>query len=347
MQEQCEKITAELRTELLYAGFQISTTNEGYRIYDFHDETLEFSVDISIMNCVDNKVVNRQSCQNNKLNMYMMKSELFPLVERTFGAYTIWCPNDLTKYFERCNMNEYMKCDIITKLCNKENNDLLQKFLEKYQIHNITIRDASIISRIDNFVLTSDWKSIFTRCKELIPQDFNPIAYQQLNGDLKNLDAIGLYVHFIKIGRFEKRYYNVENSLPLDFDIRGYKCFNEDLTHMSDSELKIHYITIGRQMGKKYNINSFIPIDFDYTSYKYLNPELENLDEYQLVYHYINQGKSENKLYKLDGILPIDFKYQMYLKLNGDITINNKIKPERFAIIHYLKYGRNENRKYK
>jgi len=346
LEEQCYNITEDFRMDLLYAGFQIKKTSEGFVITDFMENN--FFVDMFIMRYIDNtkNIINytSQILSEQFSDGLIQTNELFPLIDYNFGFFTLKGFNKPTNYFLKCDFIDYMKSACINKLYDKHNNDMLQEFFNKYNLKQLLIRDISLISFKHDVVYTDDWNQYFSRAKECIPSDFNSINYLKLNKDLKqDSDVIDVFIHYINIGKHEKRLYNIDSVLPLDFDIRGYKCLNPDLSQLSDIDLRVHYVTIGKNSKRQYNINSLLPFDFDTKTYLYLNPDLDGMTDEKLVYHYINIGKKEKRFYVMDGIVPTDFNYEHYLQLNPDLHITT----QRDAIIHYVLVGRNENRKYK
>lgn len=349
MNEQCSKITDEFRFELLFGGFQIKKSMNGYKIFDYLDDNTCF-INITVMRYTDTDETSicyaSNTFDNQSPNVTIMIDELYPLVEYKFGFFELTGMKNSENYFIKRDFGDYFKSATITKLHSVQNNDMLQSFMNKYNLKHLLIRDISLLTRIDNVVETDDWKQYFIRAKEYIPFDFNPHNYLLLNRDLSQdayTDIIDVYIHYIKHGRIEGRLYNIETALPLEFDVRGYKCLNPDLKSLTDNQLKAHYIIIGRNCNRKYNIKSLIPYDFEPHIYAYLNPDLDNLggDEDKLINHYINFGKNEKRIYIKD--IPPDFNYNKYLLLNPDIRTMN----ERDTIIHYIKIGRNENRNWK
>jgi asparagine synthetase B (glutamine-hydrolysing) len=347
LEDQCVKITIDLRLELLYAGFQIKKTPEGYKIFDYTDNS--FFVDVFIARFVDASHTRIHYASQTFLDWfpqrYIENTEIYPLKDYQFGFFSLKGMNNPNPYFSRCNFGDYLNCAIISALHDHENNDLLQLFLNNYNLKALILRDKSLLTYKDNVTYTDDWHQYFNRMKEYIPLDFIPANYLALNTDLdpKFYDDIELYIHYINYGRFENRIYTFDKVLPIDFDIRGYKCLNPEIAHFNDNQVKAHYANIGSKNNLQYNLRSLLPFDFDVDDYAYLNPDLEKMSEYQLIYHYIHVGKKENRYYTQEGYLPIDFNYKKYMKLNNDLKFNN----EREGIIHYIKVGREEKRNYK
>lgn len=347
MEDQQIKITNELRMELLYAGFQIKKSTEGYKIFDYENNSFFVDIFVAQYTNMEKTEINYNSHYflENFPGRFITTEELYPLTKYKFGFFELNGIKEPENYFSRCNYGDYLRCAIVSQLHDKTNNDLLQAFLKKYGLTNLLIRDASMLSYKYELAYTDDWKQYFNRMKELIPSDFNPYSYLMLNGDLKQgtYDDIDLYIHYIMHGRFENRVYNMDTVLPGDFDVKGYRCLNPDLSDKTDQQLRAHYITIGKNMKRKYNIRSLLPYDFDADKYKYLNPDIANLSEEKLIYHYIYSGKAEKRYYTTDGIVPDDFNYERYIKLNPDLKISNKQE----AVIHYVFHGHKENRRYK
>lgn len=357
MEEQCNKITDEFRMELLYAGFLMKKSIEGYKIFDFLDNS--YFVDVFVAQyCNHEKTMINYSSQHfldHFPHREIMTDELYPLKEYKFGFFTLMGIKSPENYFSRCNFGDYKKSAIITQLHDRNNNDVLQAFLNKYGLQNLLLRETSIVKHVDNVVYTDDWQHYFNRAKDYLPADFNAYNYLILNKDLlpkDYTDTLDLYVHYINHGRTENRIYNLDSVLPLDFDVRGYRCLNPDLSAMTDHQLRAHYITNGKDCKRAYNIRSLLPYEFDAETYAYLNPDLDNMTDDQLIHHYVYHGKNEKRYYTKDGILPKDFDYKRYLTLNPDVKITNDrdaspATVDRLSVIHYVNYGRKENRRYK
>lgn len=346
MEDQCGKITEELRMELLYAGFQIIKSKEGFKILDFLDGN--FFVNLFTATYTDTRktTINYSApyCVENFTGREIKTADVFPLTDYSFGFFTITGMNNPHNHFVKCNYGDYMKYAPISHTYDPANNKILSEFLQKYRLQNVIIREQTLLSYSYDVVYTDDWISYFSRAKSFIPDKFLPHNYKMLNSDLYSYDTIQLYIHYIKSGRFENRPYIIDDVIPLDFDIKGYRCLNPDLEG-DDSKLLTHYISVGRNEGRKYNMQSLLPMDFSSDAYKYLNPDLDGFTENKLIYHYIHVGRSEKRLYNKDLYLPNDFDFKKYLELNPDLksTINN----ERNSVIHFIVHGRLEGRKYK
>jgi hypothetical protein len=351
LENECGKITIDLKYELLYAGFQLKKIPEGYVISDFLDG--DFYVTLYVGRYIDDDIINyvdEQLCLNNT-DKFIYKRELLPLKKYDFGAFSIKGLQNANDYLNRIEKMDYQNSDTIISVYHQKKNDILHEFLRKYHLQSLLIRDVSLLTQCDDIPMTDDWKYYFIRAKDLIPFDFNYYTYLLLNKDLKPSDytePTDLFIHYIKHGKQENRIYCFD--LPLDFDIMGYKCLNPELLDQckTDKELCAHYMTIGSKMKKQYNIRSILPDEFDVDTYAYLNDDLDcfNNDECKLINHYVTIGRHECRYYTYNRILPKDFDHQKYLNLNPDLQRNN-IKTKRDAIIHYVKYGRQQNRKYK
>lgn len=344
MDSECSKITLEFQMELLYAGFQLIKSKEGYKIIDFLSG--DFFIDLFTATYTDTQKTGINYASEYFLNEFpgreIKLSELYPLTDYQFGFFTVPGMRDPSNYFTRCQYGDYMKCAPIKQLHDESNNKILQTFLKKYRLECVIIREQSLLSYTYDMTYTDDWISYFSRAKTFIPDKFVPKNYRMLNTDLATYDDIQLYMHYIKAGRFENRSYIIADVMPIDFDIRGYRCLNPDLDG-DDNKLLTHYISIGRHENRKYNVNIMLPMDFSPEEYKYLNPDLDNLSDDSLIYHYIHCGKQEKRLYNKDLYLPNDFDFNKYLELNTDLKGFN----ERTAIKHYILHGRIEKRKYK
>ena len=181
---------------------------------------------------------------------------------------------------------------------------------------------------------------------DMIPDDFDPESYKELNPDLSGMDTLQLKPHYISHGIREGRKYKVDISvnLPDDFDPESYKELNPDLSEMSTLQLKSHYISHGMREERKYKVDIPInlPDDFDPESYKRLNLDLSEMDTMQLKTHYIIYGIQEGRKYKAEN-LPGDFNSRLYKVLNPDL----KSLSDLDASNHYATYGINEGRAYK
>lgn len=344
MNDQGAKITDEFRMELLYAGFRIIKSKEGYKILDYIDEN--FFIDLFTADFTDNTKTKINYSSQHFLDNFpgreIRVADIYPLMDYPFGFFALPGIKDPTDYFQRCKYGDYLKCALITQLHDITNDKLLQDFLNKYHLKSLIIRDQTLLKYSYDIIYTDDWVTYFNRAKEFIPDKFVPTNYKILNKDLYDHDMIELYIHYIKFGRIEKRPYLTDEVIPLDFDVKGYRCLNPDLNG-DDARLISHFVSTGRHENRRYNMSSLLPFDFTAESYKYLNPDLDKLNENQLIYHYIHSGKNEKRIYNKDLYLPIDFDFNRYIHFNQDL----KNYDERFATIHYIKHGRLEGRKYK
>ncbi len=92
--------------------------------------------------------------------------------------------------------------------------------------------------------------------------------------------------------------------------------------------------------------------EFDYTFYTEFYSELAELTNEQAFFHWQTVGQFEGRYGNQDEFLqkhdlnaqelPLDFSVEQYLKCNPDVNVDNPY----FATLHYLKYGRYENRNY-
>jgi hypothetical protein len=140
------------------------------------------------------------------------------------------------------------------------------------------------------------------------------------------------------------------------------------LKNLTDEEATNHYLTNGIDEKRLYIINNSIkdkndlpPDDFDPVIYKKLNKDLKNLTDEEATNHYLTKGINEKRQYTKNGKienskikisknenisinkLPDDFNVVIYKNLNKDLVhLSNDD-----AILHYINYGINENRKYK
>jgi hypothetical protein len=85
-----------------------------------------------------------------------------------------------------------------------------------------------------------------------------------------------------------------------------------------------------------------LPQDFNWKNYLTLNVDLNFTTEEECVKHFLHHGIFENRIYIFN--IPEDFNWKTYLDLNPDLL--EKCTDKYSAINHYIKYGRNEKRKY-
>jgi GR25 family glycosyltransferase involved in LPS biosynthesis len=129
--------------------------------------------------------------------------------------------------------------------------------------------------------------------KDLLPYDFNPNIYKNLNSDLSHMNEEELIKHYINYGINEKRIYKYKYNLPIDFNPYIYKNYYNDISNLSDEDLEKHYFLNGFIEQRLYNL----PYNFNYNIYKSLNNDLQNLSESELINHYIVHGFKENREY--------------------------------------------------
>jgi hypothetical protein len=84
----------------------------------------------------------------------------------------------------------------------------------------------------------------------LVPHDFNWKEYVEHNSDLKHMNKIQAYNHYMFFGYRENRVYKI--NLPIDFNPKKYREINADLSNMNDKQCISHYIRHGKGENRKY-----------------------------------------------------------------------------------------------
>ena len=150
---------------------------------------------------------------------------------------------------------------------------------------------------------------LYKNISDIIPNDFDPIIYKNINPDLYHLSEQELINHYINYGMEEERIYKENQSkppnkiippnknIPEDFNPSTYKLLHLDLKDFSDKEAINHYIKYGKKEGRKY-ILDIIPKDFNPIVYRNINSDLHHLSEPELISHYIHYGIIEKRNYK-------------------------------------------------
>ena len=157
----------------------------------------------------------------------------------------------------------------------------------------------------------------------LVPSNFKPELYREINPDLKKLTDVECVNHYIFYGINENRKYTIDfNKLPSNFDVYQYKYFNPDLQKMNNSQCINHYIEHGVNEKRKYKDNFFCK---DYFCQKY---NYKKTDDIYL--KYINDLTQEKNSYFKTYIdtIKIDISQKYLLLVNHD----NKC----FGASHYL-----------
>ena len=185
---------------------------------------------------------------------------------------------------------------------------------------------------------------------EKLPEDFNPEVYKSIYNDLKDMNNIELFTHYINHGIYENRIYklsemnnsidNIYNKLPEDFDPEIYKSIYHDLKDMNNIELSTHYINHGIYENRIYKIldeinlnklsemNNSIKYDIDNILYNnLLNDFFSDINIYVI---------KDNDNIKYDNYFIFDNFLNIISNLNKNsdcLIINNK-----FISLFYLKY---------
>lgn len=153
---------------------------------------------------------------------------------------------------------------------------------------------------------------------------------------------------------------NIINDLNIqdEFNWEIYLELNQDLPKTifySQTLTLFHWINFGKNEGRKSKISDIPGIledDFDWEIYTELNQDLyiNNFrSKEQVSFHWIKYGKKEARKYKISQIptlLEKDFYWEIYLECNPNL-INSGFSNEERASFHWIKYGRNEGKKYK
>ena len=202
-----------------------------------------------------------------------------------------------------------------------------------------------------------------------LPVEFDWIVYLKLNSDLGNLSKEKAEKHYLKYGMREGRLFLSDKEtvsqrsdllLPSDFDWREYIRLNEDLHNLTQIQAENHYYKHGLREKRKYNIYkepssnliNLLPKDFNWRNYLELNKDLLYTSKAKAENHYLRYGFQEGRSYigqhqqeiikNIPG-LPEDFNWISYKQLNNFPSNMGKHKAE----LHYIRYGKKEQRKYK
>ncbi|MBA4749975.1 MAG: hypothetical protein H2057_05070 [Alphaproteobacteria bacterium] len=202
-----------------------------------------------------------------------------------------------------------------------------------------------------------------------VPEDFNMEEYQELYEDVEELLKRCAYTekeleakkHYHLIGRAEGRRH--KNFLPTDFNYEEYYVLNPEVKALArkkweyteETFAKKHYLRWGAANNLAYRFD--VPENFTMDDYLFLNPDLEAIarqslitkqKEFLLKEHYHFHGKAERRACSLDD-LPRDFDADVYLNIHQDVYTAAKDASDfthKYAIRHYLRYGKHEERIY-
>lgn len=163
--------------------------------------------------------------------------------------------------------------------------------------------------------------------------------YLDLNPDLESLRACAdprvgegsnapldcVEQHFLRHGRDEGR------ATSFDFDPAVYREVNGDLAGLGNRALYLHYNDGGFAEGRVSSLcDGYV---FNFYFYRTTYPDLAALNETQLCQHYRTYGLAQGR--QGSGI----FSVARYRQLNPDLSGSG-----RDLALHYLRYGRAENR---
>ncbi len=190
----------------------------------------------------------------------------------------------------------------------------------------------------------------------LVPKDFDPHIYREINPDLRNLNDDQCRDHYSINGKKEKRSYFYD--LPDGFDVNAYREYNKDVFGLSDKECKLHYIKYGLEENRKYKYSNLEENRF-YNPNKYKLDDNKNYDKTDYVER-DNDKKTNNTLTnnsllnntwekivlepecdkKIDYNVPDYFDPDLYRLLNADLIGLNDFQLK----MHYIEKGVFEKR---
>lgn len=113
------------------------------------------------------------------------------------------------------------------------------------------------------------FKSLSHMCSEkkkwkgLVPSDFDPETYRNLNADLTDFSDLDATIHYLNHGRDEGRQYKLlfqeepgpaNASLPIDFNPEMYRMLNADISGFSNLNATLHFLNHGRDEGRRYKL---------------------------------------------------------------------------------------------
>jgi hypothetical protein len=147
--------------------------------------------------------------------------------------------------------------------------------------------------------------------------------------------------------------------LPPLFHEEVYLAFNADLMPFvpqwppqeRKSWLQRHYLLCAKKENRFYG-NQFLTPSFNAALYLAGNddlaPYVQGHPERWAFYHYVMHGRDERRLCGKE-LLPTDFDGGVYLMCNPDLLefVPQESDPNEFAMLHYLRHGKSEGRRYK
>ncbi len=150
-----------------------------------------------------------------------------------------------------------------------------------------------------------------------------------------------------------------EALLPPLFHEEVYLAFNADLMPFvpqwppqeRKSWLQRHYLLCAKKENRFYG-NQFLTPSFNAALYLAGNddlaPYVQGHPERWAFYHYVMHGRDERRLCGKE-LLPTDFDGGVYLMCNPDLLefVPQESDPNEFAMLHYLRHGKSEGRRYK
>ncbi len=172
----------------------------------------------------------------------------------------------------------------------------------------------------------------------LVPKDFDPYIYRELNPDLHNLNDEQCRDHYSINGKKENRSYFYD--LPDSFDVNAYREYNKDIAGLSDKQYKLHYVKYGSGENRKYKYTNL-------EENRFYNPNKYILNDDNDVKKKINSslnrqldGDLPNSDLKIDYTVPDYFDPDLYKLLNADLIGLNDFQLK----MHYIEKGIHEKR---
>lgn len=281
-------------------------------------------------------ILNNNSIKKNNLdiNFEKIKYLLTNLEDFDFNKYDyITFIND--NYIYLNNLEDYIKYINDHNLDFYSYTDSSEKFYH-YQTYIFSINSRCI----NNFI---KWINTF----DITHQDINNEILKEINNIFDSKLA------YLKVAYLPN---NIEKNIF--FNNEMYERFiTSDILPIINIE-KLLYI----KNNFKYTIYKNIPNNFDINIYRF-NDDLKNYDDDKLYDHFLNYGQFEFRKYSdYEYILPLylrdklnDYSFLKYFDVPNDFDIfkyrdnnmdlNNLNKKEYF--VHWINYGRNENRVFK
>jgi len=134
-------------------------------------------------------------------------------------------------------------------------------------------------------------------------------------------------------------------NLPAKFDWKLYLKLNPDIAdegYNTEDKIIYHYLNFGLYEKRTWELK---PDDnFNWKTYLLANPDLVEKGIYkknEATEHYLMHGRHEGRPTTVD--IPEDFNWRRYIKLNTDL---DSTFTKKEALMHYVLFGKTENRSY-